>query len=190
MLALAAIQQGRVARFRFLNTTYITLLPKKPDALLVKDFRPISLIHILAKLVTKIMARLAPLLPNLVPSNQSAFVRGRSIHDNFLFVQQMFKALHSKKEANSLLKLDISKAFDSVSWSLLIEILKHFGFGQKWCDLLCLVLSTSSTQILVNGSPGDVIFHHRSLRQGDQLSPMLFILVMGVLNSLIKFVIQ
>lgn len=96
MLALAAIQQGQVARFRLLNTAYITLLPKKPDALLVKYFRPISLIHSLAKLMTKIMAnRLAPLLPNLIPSNQSAFVRGRSIHDNFLFGQQMVKALHS-----------------------------------------------------------------------------------------------
>jgi len=158
---------------------------------LVKDFRPISLIHSLAKLVTKIMAnRLAPLLSNLVPPNQSAFVRGRSIHDNFLFVQQMVRALHSKKEAHILLKLDISKAFDSVSWSFLIEVLKHLGFGQKWCNLLCLVLSTSSTRILVNGVPGDVIYHHRGLRQGDPLSPMLFILVMDVMNSLIRFAIQ
>jgi len=130
MLALSVIQQGHVARFRLLNTAFITLLPKKPDATLVKDFRPISLIHSLAKLVTKIMAnRLAPLLSNLVPPNQNAFVRGRSIHDNFLFVQQMVKALHSKKEAHILLKLDIAKAFDSVSWSFLIEVLKHLGFG-------------------------------------------------------------
>jgi len=191
MLALSVIQQGHVAHFRLLNTAFITLLPKKPDATLVKDFRPISLIHSLAKLVTKIMAnRLAPLLSNLVPPNQSAFVRGRSIHDNFLFVQQMVKALHSKKEAHIILKLDISKAFDSVSWSFLIEVLKHLGFGQKWCNLLCLVLSTSSTRILVNGVPGDVIYHHRGLRQGGPLSPMLFILIMDVLNSLIRFAIQ
>jgi hypothetical protein len=64
------------------------------------------------------------------------------------------------------------------------------GFGQKWCNLLCLVLSTSSTQIVVNGVPSDVIYHHRGLRQGDPLSPMLFILVMDVLNSLIEFAIQ
>jgi len=188
MLALEAIQRGHVFKFKLLNTAFITLLPKKPDALFIKDFRPISLIHSFAKLVTKVMAnRLVPLLPTLVPSNQSAFVRGRSIHDNFLFVQQMVKALHRKKEAHILLKLDISKAFDSVSWPFLLEVLQHLGFGQRWCNLLCLILSTSSTQVLVNGEPGAGFFHQKGLRQGDPLSPMLFILVMDVLNSLIKF---
>jgi len=141
-----------------------------------------------AKLVTKVLAnRLAPLLPSLVATNQSAFVKGRNIQDNFLFVQQMVKTLHRKKEAHILLKLDISKAFDSVSWSFLLEVLQHVGFGQRWCDLLCLILSTSSTQVLVNGEPGASIYHRRGLRQGDPLSPMLFILVMNVLNSLVEY---
>ncbi|WVZ52345.1 hypothetical protein U9M48_003417, partial [Paspalum notatum var. saurae] len=110
MLALAAIQEGHVSRFRMLNTAFITLLLKKVDAIQVKDYRPISMIHSVAKLETKIMAnRLAPLLPTLVPTNQSAF--------------QMVKSLHAKKEAHILLKLDISKAFDSVSWSFLLEVL-------------------------------------------------------------------
>ncbi|WP_369293949.1 reverse transcriptase domain-containing protein, partial [Klebsiella pneumoniae] len=77
------------------------------------------------------------------------------MHDNFMLVQQMVKCLHKKKEAHILLKLDISKAFDSVSWSFLLEILRHVGFGQRWCNLICLILSTSSTQILVNGGPGE-----------------------------------
>ena len=146
--------------------------------------------HSFAKLVTKIMAnRLAPVLPNLVSPNQTAFVKGRRIHDNFMFVQQMVKCLHKnkKKEAHILLKLDISKAFDSVSWSFLLEVLGHVGFGQRWMNLLCLLLSTSSTQVLVNGEPGETIFHRRGLRQGDPLSPMLFIIVMNVLNSLMEY---
>ena len=86
-----------------------------------------------------------------------------------------------------MLKLDISKAFDSVSWSFLLEILRHVGFGQRWCNLICLILSTSSTQILVNGEPGEFIVHRRGLRQGDPLSPMLFLLVMNVLNSMVEY---
>ena len=78
------------------------------------------------------------------------------------------------------LKLDISKAFDSVSWPFLLEVLQHLGFGQRWCNLLCLILSTSSTQVLVNGESGAAIHHRRGLHQGDPLSPMLFILVMDV----------
>jgi len=128
LMALDAIQQGHVFKFRLLNTAYITLLPKKVDAVEVKDFRPISLIHSFAKLVTKLLAnRLAPLLPSLVFANQSAFVRGRRIHDNFMLVQQMVKSLHKKKEAHILLKLDISKAFDSVSWSFSWRLCRRWG---------------------------------------------------------------
>ena len=66
-------------------------------------------------------------------------------------------------------------------------VLHHLGFGQQWCNLLCLILSTSSTQVLVNGEPGAGFFHQKGLRQGDPLSPMLVILVMDMLISRIKF---
>ena len=87
MEALRVIQEGDGRKLHLLNSAFLILIPKKPDAVEVKDFRPISLVHSFAKLVTKILAnRLAPRLNSLVSTNQSAFVRGRCIHDNFLLV--------------------------------------------------------------------------------------------------------
>jgi hypothetical protein len=162
------------------------LLPKSADAASVKNFQPISLIHIIGKLVSKVLAnRLAPRLGKLVRANQSAFIKGRVIHDNFKMVQLSAKLLHARKKPCMLLKIDIARAFDSVAWSFLLEVLQHMGFLARWRDWILALLYTTSMKVLLNGTPGERIHHARGLRQGDPLSPMLFLLVMEVLNALI-----
>jgi len=121
-----------------------------------------------------------------VSPNQSAFIKGRFIQDNFMLVQQTARFLHQQKQPRILLKLDISKAFDSVSWPFLLEVMQHLGFGPIWRDLVSGLLASSSTQVLLNGIPGNSIVHQRGLRQGDPLSPMLFILVMDVLGHMVS----
>ncbi|WVZ91735.1 hypothetical protein U9M48_037868 [Paspalum notatum var. saurae] len=171
-----------------LNDAYIVLLKKKDDAAELKDFRPISLIHSLSKLITKLLAvRLAPKLDSLISPNQSAFIKARCIHDNFQTVQLTCKLLHKKKLPSVLLKIDLARAFDSVAWPFLLEVLEFLGFSRRWRDWIAGILSTSSTKILVNGRPGKRIFHVRGLRQGDPLSPMLFVIVMEMLSGLISF---
>lgn len=171
--------------FHNLSRALLTLIPKKNCPTEVRDFRPISLIHGVAKLVAKVLSlRLAPLLPTMVSSNQCAFIRGRAIHDNFMLVKQMARSLHISQQSAVLFKLDIARAFDSVSWAFLVDLLRHLGFGRMWCDSICLLLSTSSTQIIVNGRLSREVVHRRGLRQGDPLSPMLFVIVMDAFNSL------
>jgi hypothetical protein len=142
-----------------LNGALLTLLPKKEVAEWPGDFRPISLIHSFAKLVSKVLAlRLAPHMDHLISMAQSAFIKNRCIQDNYLYVRNIARAYHRKKVPALLMKLDISKVFDSVSWEYLLELLQHRGFSTKWCNWISLLLSTSSS-VNLNGVRGAWIKH-------------------------------
>jgi len=146
--------------FQGLNQALVILLPKRCDAAALGDYRPISLIHIFAKLAAKVLAsRLAPRLGAMVDLNQCAFIQKRCIHDNFMLVQQTARLLHTLKEPRVMLKLDIAKAFDSVSWALLFDVLRRVGFGPRFREPVAILLSIASTRVLLNGEPGPPIWH-------------------------------
>lgn len=172
--------------FHLLNDALMILLHKNQAPTPLKDYRPISLMHSFSKLFAKCLARrLAPRLLEIVAPNQSAFIKQRSIHDNFRAVQLACRWLHYKKVAAVLLKIDIAKAFDLVAWLFLIEVLQHIGFPRRWTNWVTILLATASTKVLLNGRAGRRIAHARGLRQGDPISHMLFVIVMEALNSLI-----
>jgi hypothetical protein len=138
----------------------------------------------------KVLAsRLAKRIDDLVSLVQSAFIKGRSIQDNLL-VQGQVHRLHRAKRPSLLVKLDIAKAFDSVSWVYLLDMLRARGLSQRWCDWIAMLLSTASSRVLLNGVVGDRIRHLRGLRQGDLLSPFLFILAMEPLQRLIAMAVE
>nr|GFC37672.1 RNA-directed DNA polymerase, eukaryota, reverse transcriptase zinc-binding domain protein [Tanacetum cinerariifolium] len=136
------------------NSSFIALILKIPNANMVKDFRPISLIGSLYKIITKVLAnRLVPVLSVLVHEVQSVFVLRRQIMDGPFILNEIMHWCSSKKKQALIFKVDFKKAYDSVRWDFLDEALQKFGFGYKWRLWIQSCLRSSKSSILVNGSP-------------------------------------
>ncbi|GJR01647.1 RNA-directed DNA polymerase, eukaryota [Tanacetum coccineum] len=147
------------------------------------DFRPISLIGSVYKIIAKILAnRLSLVIPDLISDVQSAFVANRQILDGPFIINELISWCKFKKTKAMIFKVDFEKPFDSVRWDYLDDILNKFGFGAKWRNWIQGCLNSAMGSILVNGSPTSKSKFHNGLKQGDPLSPFLFILVMESLH--------
>ncbi|WJX44074.1 hypothetical protein P8452_31099 [Trifolium repens] len=173
-----------------LNETNICLVPKCDNPLSMKDLRPISLCNVLYKMVSKLLAnRMKRCLVKCVSEEQSAFIEGRSILDNALIAIEIIHALKRKTQGSKgelALKIDISKAYDRVDWGFLRGMLERLGFSNQWINWMMLCVSSVNYSVLVNFEKVGPIYPGRGLRQGDPLSPYLFILVTEGLTALVK----
>ena len=153
----------------------------------IKNWRPISLLNVVYKIgATCIANRLKSILSKLINDDQTGFVKNRFIGDNIRLIYDMIHYLDSEKLPGLLICLDFEKAFDSVDWNFMNEVLLSFGFGNDICQWINTFYCNIKSTVLINGKPTKWFKIERGCRQGDPISAYLFILCVEILAIMIR----
>ncbi|KAF3788292.1 Transposon TX1 uncharacterized protein [Nymphaea thermarum] len=167
------------------NQATCVLVPKRPNPTDVTHFRPISILGTPYKIIAKLLSlRLAPVMPSIISPFQVAFIKGRRLQDAVVLANEVVHSLYCLRLPSFILKLDISKAFDSVSWEFLSDLLTRLAFGPSFRQWVMSLVTGAQLAVSFNGKCGDFFCLERGLRQGCPLSPLLFNLVAETFSAL------
>lgn len=176
-----------------INETLITLIPKVDHVCSITDFRPISLCNVAYKVITKILAqRLRVVMSSLVNPCQSSFIPNRQSRDNIVVAQEVFHSMRNKKGKAGwmAIKIDLEKAYDRLSWEFVKETLEDIGLPSNFIDLIWNCITTPRMRMLWNGEALEEFSPSRGIRQGDPLSPYLFVLCIEKLFQMISVAVD
>ncbi|GAU10072.1 hypothetical protein TSUD_421240, partial [Trifolium subterraneum] len=170
-----------------INSTFIALIPKIDSPQRLNDFRPISLVGSLYKILAKVLANMLRLvIGSVIYESQTAFVKDRQILDGILIANEVVDEARKFKKDLMLFKVDFEKAYDSVDWGYLDDVMGRMSFPVLWRKWIKECASTATASVLVNGNPTEEFPLERGLRQGDPLSPFHFLLAAEGLNVLME----
>uniref|UniRef100_A0A803NT74 Reverse transcriptase domain-containing protein n=1 Tax=Cannabis sativa TaxID=3483 RepID=A0A803NT74_CANSA len=172
----------------FINDTNLVLIPKKANPVTANDFRPIALCNVVYKCISKIVAlRLRPILPKIISPVQTAFIKGRSISENIAMAHEIVHSMAKKKGSRGfmMIKLDMEKAYDKMDWDFVEEALAFHGVKSPLREWIKSCIQIKRLNLMVNGVNQGRFAPSCGLRQGDPLSPALFILAADLLSRVI-----
>ena len=175
--------------FHLISTILLSLLFPRLSVLNLYQNLGLSVcVMFYIKYFQRLANRLKKVLPKIITEHQSAFTKRRLISDNILVAFESLHSIqkHTGKDDFMAIKVDMSKAYDRVEWAYLELVMKKLGFNDQWVKLLMVCVTVVSYSILVNREPKGLIHPSRGIRQGDSLSPFLFLLCTKRLHSLIS----
>ena len=160
------------------NASFLCLIPKVENPQQLGEFRPISLVGCLYKIISKALSlRLKKVISKVIDVRQSTFLEGRGLLDSVLVANEVLEEYKRRRKSCVFFKVDYEKAYDSVSWEFIFYMMRRLGFCELWIRWIKGCLESASVSVLVNGSPTKEFFPKKGLRQGDSLAPFLFLLV-------------
>jgi len=163
------------------------ILKKGKDPKRLEGWRPISLMNNDVKILSAALAaRLRPLLPEITSVEQGAFIEDRVVHEGVRLVDQVIQTLESQGSAGRILAVDLRKAFDTVEHDYLLKVMDAMGIGPYFTGLIRTLYRGATSSVLNNGTATGRFVLSRSCRQGDPISPFLFLLAIEPLLIALK----